>query len=124
MHERIDLNGYWDWKLPGGMWQRKRVPSSYFCVGTATFQKEVALSLPAGRRAFLCFDGIAYTGKVWFNDSYLGEMLPYVPYQFDVTGAVAGGPGPNLIRVDVTDITADYGPTVGWEDYGGITRDV
>ncbi len=128
MHERIDLNGYWDWKLPGGMWQRRLVPSSYTCVGTATFQKELALNLPPGRRAFLCFDGIAYKGKVWCNDAYLGEMLPYVPYQFDVTDSIAGGhdpsPGFNRIRVDVEDITADYGPTGGWEDYGGITRDV
>ncbi len=49
-------------------------------------------------------------------------MLPYVPYRFDVSDCARDGL--NRIRVEVEDITADYGPTGGWEDYGGITRDV
>lgn len=122
MAEKIDLNGYWDWALPGGMWQPKKVPSSYFCVGVSTFQKQVALALAPGKRAFLCFDGIAYHGKVWFNGARLGEMLPYVSYRFELTGHILEGA--NLVRVEIEDITADYGPTGGWEDYGGITRDV
>ena len=122
MREIIDLNGYWDWQLPGGAWQRKWVPSSYTCVGRATFQKDVAIQMAAGQRAFLCFDGIAYTGRVWLNGQALGDLLPYIPYRFEVTGRVVDGP--NRIRVEVEDITASYGPTGGWEDYGGITRDV
>ncbi len=122
MIKKIDLNGYWDWALPGGMWQRRRVPSSYFCVGTSVFQREVDLSLAPGQRAFLCFDGIAYQGRVWFNGAALGEMLPYVPYRFDLSGCLKNGA--NLVRVEIEDITASYGPTGGWEDYGGITRDV
>ncbi len=49
------------------MWQREMVPSSYFCVGTAEYQTEVELRLPAGKRVFLCFDGIAYKGKAWLQ---------------------------------------------------------
>ncbi len=33
-------------------------------------------------------------------------------------------PSRNTLRVVVRDITAEYGPTGGWEDYGGITRAV
>src|SRR5690349_3167791 len=99
MIERIDLNGYWDWKLPGGMWQRKWVPSSYFCVGLATFQKEVTLNLLPGKRAFLCFDGVAYKGRAWFNGAALGEMLPYIPYRFDVSEHIADGT--NRIQVEI-----------------------
>jgi beta-glucuronidase len=120
--ERMDLNGYWDWQLPGGAWQRRRVPSSYTCVGRAVYRQEVALNPAAGQRAFLCFDGIAYCGKLWFNDVFVGDLLPYVPYRFDVSRCAHAGP--NLIEVEIEDITADYGPTGGWEDYGGITRDV
>lgn len=122
MHEKIDLNGFWDWKLPGGMWQRKQVPSSYLCVGTSIFRTQVDLHLAPGKQVFLCFAGIAYQGKAWFNDHVLGEMLPYVPYRFEVSEWVQGDL--NEIRVEVEDITASYGPTGGWEDYGGITREV
>lgn len=122
MLEKIALNGYWDWKLPGGMWQRKMVPSSYICVGGALFEKKIDLLPSRNKRLFLCFDGVAYLGKVWFNEHKLGEMLPYIPYRFEVSDWIKNGQ--NCIRVEVEDITASYGPTGGWEDYGGITRDV
>ena len=122
MIEKIDLNGYWDWKLPGGIWQRKYVPSSYFCVGESTFKKEVFLSKSPGKRVLLRFEGIAYQGKVTFNHKVLGDMLPYIPYTFDITEQIKTGE--NLIQADIKDLLADYGPTGGWEDYGGITRGV
>ncbi len=48
-------------------------------------------------------------------------MLPYVPYQFGVSDVARRGA--NRTQVEVADITAGYGPTGGWEDYGGTTRE-
>lgn len=122
MIDSISLDGFWDWQAPGGAWQRRWVPSSYHCVGTARYRTQAALRLAPGKRAFLCFDGIAYQGRAWFNGTALGDMLPYVPYRFEVTGCARDGA--NQVEVEVCDIAAGYGPTGGWEDYGGITRSV
>ena len=99
-----------------------KVPSSYQCVGEALFEREFGLELEQSERAFLCFDGVVYTATVSLNGAVLGDMLPYVPYRFDVTDHLTGGK--NALSVVVRDITADFGPTGGWEDYGGICRDV
>ncbi len=122
MVEKILLNGFWDWQLPGGLMTRKLVPSSYLCVGVALFQKDVELHPAPDGQTFLCLDGIAYKGRVWVNGTLLGELLPYIPYRIALRGIIQDGL--NLIQVEIEDITADYGPTGGWEDYGGITRDV
>ncbi|HET6485241.1 MAG TPA: glycoside hydrolase family 2 TIM barrel-domain containing protein [Spirochaetia bacterium] len=118
----LSLNGYWDWHLPHGPTITRRVPSCYTCVGQAVFERDVELDLAEHERAFLCFEGIHYTGTVSLNGAPLGEMLPYVPYRFEVTDRLAGRK--NHLVVTVNDITAEYGPTGGWEDYGGISRDV
>lgn len=122
MRERISLNGWWDWSLPGGKARKRKVPSSYLCVGEATFEKYINLDIPHGKRAFLVFEGIAYDAVVTVNNQEVGRMLPYVRYRFDVTDKVAAGD--NQIKVAVRDITAAYGPAEGWESYGGIIRDV
>ncbi|MDW7657782.1 MAG: glycoside hydrolase family 2 TIM barrel-domain containing protein [Bacillota bacterium] len=122
MTETVDLNGYWDWQLPGGQWEKKKVPGSYLCVGKAIYCKDFQIADCSGKKAFLCFDGIHYCGQVFLNDHLLGEMLPYVPYKFAVNDYLHRGG--NKLRVIIDDITAHYGPTGGWEDYGGISRDV
>jgi beta-glucuronidase len=118
----LSLNGYWDWSLPHGPRSRMNVPSSYACVGEAVYERDFHVKCADHECAFLCFEGIQYTGSVELDGTRLGEMLPYVPYRFDITDRLreAG----NKLRVAVKDITAEYGPTGGWEDYGGISRDV
>lgn len=45
---------------------------------------------PAGRRAWLTFDGLFYQGDVWLDGGYLGDTEGYfVPHGFEVTGALA-----------------------------------
>jgi hypothetical protein len=119
---RMSLNGYWDWRLTGGPARKMPVPSSYPCVGEAFF--ETVFDCPAGpdERAFLCFEGVAYTARVALNGEPLGDMLPYAPYRFEITDRAR--PEGNRLGVAVKDITAGFGPTNGWEDYGGIVRDV
>ena len=122
MREIINLNGWWEWKLPGGVSDKKIVPSCYTCVGDAIYTKETDLSGISGKRIILHFEGVSYTGNVTVNNKPVGDMLPYVFYEFDITGIAHEGK--NTVSVLVKDITAKFGPTGGWEDYGGISRDV
>lgn len=122
MTEILSLNGYWDWQLPGGQLEKKKVPGSYLCVGKAIYSKDFQTDDYSGKNVFLCFDGIHYCGKVFLNGQLLGEMLPYVPYRFVINDTLRKDN--NHLKVVIDDITAHYGPTGGWEDYGGISRDV
>ena len=122
MRYKTSLNGWWDWRIKGGNWQPKQVPSSYLCVGEAEFATTFALTPLADQKLFLCFDGIAYEARIWVNDQEMGSMLPYVPYRFDITAVVT--PDRNRLHVGLKDLTAAYGPAKGWENYGGIIRDV
>jgi beta-glucuronidase len=56
------------------------------------------------------------------NGVTLGEMLPYSEYQFDVT-EILKQKG-NTLTVVLEDINREFGPSNGWENYGGIIRDV
>ena len=122
MRDRITLNGLWDWSIPGGCVEQKIVPSSYRCVGEAAFEKTIALTFPASERLFLCFEGIAFEGYPSLNGTWLERMLPFVPYEFDITSLIRRGE--NRLRVEVKDILATYGPVIGWECYAGLIRDV
>ena len=44
---------------------------------------------PAGRRAWLTFDGLFYQGDCWLDGGYLGDTEGYfLPHSFEVTGAL------------------------------------
>lgn len=122
MRERISLNGIWDWAIPGGPPEQKIVPSSYRCVGEATYNRTFDTLLLSGRRLFLCFAGITYEGSVRVNGHDVGQMGPFTPYEFDITLYVV--PGANRLEVNVKDILAGYGPLIGWESYAGLIREV
>ncbi len=122
MRERVSLNGWWDWSVPNGPIEKKLVPSSYRCVGEAIFARRFDLPDLAGRRVFLCFEGVTFEGRATINGHELGRMLAFVPYEFDITPFVVVGA--NSLSVDVKDILAPYGPLVGWESYAGLIRNV
>ena len=61
-------------------------------------------------------------GEVTVNGVLVGNLLPYVPFAFDLTGIAR--PGVNEVQVVLRDLNAVYGPTEGWEYYGGLVRDV
>ena len=124
MTYKLSLCGEWDWSILGGKPEKITVPSSYICVGTANFEKTVDINIQENKSFYLCFDGVSYTGKAWINGIFLGDMLPFVPYKFDITAYIKES---NIIKAEITDFTAGYGPSGshgGWEDYGGISRDV
>ena len=115
------LNGQWNYRIGKGAWTKKQVPFSSLCVGHSEcetyfdleYQNEVVL---------LNFDGITYNATVYLNGTCLGKMLPYCEYTFDITG-LAKETG-NCLLVELEDIDASFGPSEGWENYGGIIRDV
>ncbi len=75
-------------------------------------------------RVFLCFDGVANTASVELHGVVVGEdILPFVPYRFDVTELVSPG-RPGRLKVTLRDFGAIFGYSPGWETYGGLIRGV
>ena len=123
MRELQSLNGIWDYRAADGPWTQRQVPYADFPVGFAECRRFFDLPAgTAGRRAFVRLDGITYEADVVLNGEKLGVMLPYVPYEFEVTGMLRALQ--NELRVIVRDLSAAFGPAEGWENYSGIIRDV
>ncbi|MCX7796032.1 MAG: hypothetical protein N2380_05890, partial [bacterium] len=122
IREQISLNGLWDWYISGGEKKKIKVPSSYLCVGEAIFEKTFQFNLLQNKRVILRFEGIAYEGAIYINENYIGNMVPYSRYDFDITEYLVQGE--NKVKVNIKDINASYGPSDGWENYGGIIWDV
>lgn len=121
MLHRIDLNGTWQYRVGSGSFRPRQVPYSALAVGRSEVCRE--FDMPDGYdRAFLKFEGVTYHGEVWLNGIRLGEMLAYAPYRFEITD-IARSTG-NELRVVIEDIHVAFGPSEGWENYGGIIRDV
>lgn len=115
------LNGEWLYRIGHGDERPITVPFSALAVGHSECRRCFNLE-HTSERVFLQLDGIAYVGRVFLNGTFLGEMLPYSEYRFDVTQVVR--PQSNELRVELEDIAPAFGPTAGWENYGGIIRDV
>ena len=79
-------------------------------------------SVSAGDIVLLQFDGITYQADVVFTGQNLGTMYPYSEYKYDITHIVKEKD--NRLLVLLEDMTPAFGPTEGWENYGGIIRGV
>ena len=115
------LNGIWDYRIGKGTWGKKQVPFSSLCVGHSECKTHFDLEA-ISESILLKFEGITYNADVYLNDTYLGKMLPYCEYTFDITDLVKKRD--NCLFVEIEDINASFGPSEGWENYGGIIRDV
>jgi predicted nucleic acid-binding Zn ribbon protein len=120
--EVIPLNGFWDFNIPGGRVEKKKVPSSSLCIGESSYHYEFRMKDVGVQRVLLYFEGIAYEAHVEINAVAIGDMLPYSRYVFDITERIWDGI--NTITVRMKDLNAVYGPVEGWENYGGIIRDI
>ena len=82
---RQSLNGLWTYCVNGKDMGFIRVPFSARCVGDSVcacvFDARIDML-----GASLCFEGIAYLARVTLNGVFLGEIMPYSFYAFDVTG--------------------------------------
>lgn len=130
---RVSLNGDWERHVNGALFDLFRVPSSRRPLGYYRLKRSFLLpKLSPHRRAFLRFEAITYHGRVFVNNSELGTMGPYVPYEFDFT--THAKEGSNQVEVAIADLIPDpggagkdeieLGLNPGWEGYGGIVRDV
>ena len=115
------LNGIWSYRIGKGAWGEKTVPSSCAPVGHSEYMRTFDCDL-SYENIFLRFDGITYSAKVSLNGAFLGNMLPYAEYTFDVREYVKEKD--NTLVVEIEDISPIFGPSEGWENYGGIIHDV
>lgn len=123
MRELQSLNEIWDYRAAEGPWDKRAIPYADLPVGFAECRRTFDVSDGCvGRRAFLRLEGITYEADVVLNGEALGRMLPYVPYEFEVTEKLR--PVENELRVVIRDLPAAFGPAEGWENYSGVIRDV
>ena len=115
------LNGIWDYRIGYGKWAPKKVPFCALAVGHSECKRSFDLEYKS-ETVLLKFDGITYGAEVYLNGEFLGKMLPYCEYTFDISEAVKERD--NSLLVLLEDIDAEFGPSEGWENYGGIIRDV
>lgn len=116
------LNGVWKCRIgKEGSLAEREVPFSSLAVGHSECERCFDLELD-GDTVYLKLDGITYNAIVFLNGEELGKMLPYCEYSFDITRIARKRN--NLLRVEIEDISPAFGPTEGWENYGGIIRDV
>ena len=117
----VSLNGQWKYRVGFGDFSDISVPFSRLPVGRSECVKNFDLTEHSDK-VFLKFDGITYYAEVTLNGVVLGEMLPYSEYEFDVSEIVM--PRGNTLTVVLEDINRAFGPSEGWENFGGIIRDV
>ena len=119
--ETQSLNGLWTRRIGCGNEAEISVPYSTLPVGRSVCTRRFTPN-KSNKRIFLKFDGITYRAWVSLNGIKLGEMLPYSEYEFEITDKVNSGD--NILSVELEDLNLSFGPTPGWENYGGIIRDV
>ena len=125
MTQRIKqcLNGWWDYRIADGRFTKKQIPYSDPPVGFAECRLDFDADQTAfGKRAFLVLEGITYSAEITLNGSFLGKMLPYCEYRYEITDLLKAEN--NRLSVIIRDTEIVFGAGEGWENYSGITRDV
>ena len=115
------LNGVWRYRIGDGEWGERGVPFSALAVGHSECERVFDLEHTAPR-VELILEGITYEATVNLNGACLGKMLPYCEYTFDITDTVRQRG--NVLHIDIEDTSPAFGPVAGWENFGGIIRDV
>lgn len=116
-----NLNGTWEYRVGKGAFRPIAIPFSALPVGHSECRRTFDLC-GEGEKVWLKFDGITYAADVYLNGRHLGHMGPYCEYEFDITSIAR--PTDNELLVELEDIAPKFGPTAGWENFGGIIRDV
>ena len=78
------LNGKWKYRIGKGKEHEISVPFSRLCVGHSECRKVFDLE-STSEIVLLQFDGITYNANAYLNGTFLGKMLPYSEYTFDIT---------------------------------------
>lgn len=83
-----------------------------------------AAPLKPGQRAFLRFEAVNYTAKVFLNGKSVGDHEGgFTPFSMEVTDVLRADDNQITVGVDSTPRADGVPPPVtDWENYGGITR--
>lgn len=119
--KKQSLSGVWNYRRGRGKWEKREVPFSALAVRHSECERTFDLEYSAPR-VELKLEGITYKATVILNGVTLGKMLPYSEYTFDITDIVKEEK--NALCVLLEDISPTFGPVAGWENFGGIIRDV
>ena len=103
---RVDLNGQWERRIDGELYDLVQVPSSLRPSGNYRLKREFLLpEISTHERAILHFDAITYFGRAFVNGAELGVMGPYVPFEFEFTRQAKKGA--NVVEVAIADLTPE-----------------
>jgi beta-glucuronidase len=106
-----------------GAWNAAEAQLRYYN-GLIWFQKEIEISAPKNKRAFLHFEAVNYHSLVYLNGQKIGEHKGgFTPFVFEVTSALRSGLNRITIGVDsLRNAESIPGSITDWDIYGGITR--
>ncbi|PTT06060.1 glycoside hydrolase family 2 protein [Caulobacter sp. HMWF025] len=92
--------------------------------GLMWYQRRFDAALKPGQRAFLRFEAVNYTARVFVNGKAAGEHEGgFTPFSLEVTDLLKSGSNQVTVGVDSTPLADGVPPPVtDWENYGGITR--
>jgi beta-glucuronidase len=100
-------------------------PSLRYYQGLMWYERRFdAPPLKPGQRAFLRFEAVNYTAKVFLNGKPVGEHEGgFTPFSMEVTDILRASNNQITVGVDSTPQADGVPPPVtDWENYGGITR--
>lgn len=100
-------------------------PTLRYYQGLMWYQRRFdAPALKPGQRAFLRFEAVNYTAKVYLNGKAVGEHEGgFTPFSMEVTDALRVSNNQLTVGVDSTPQADGVPPPVtDWESYGGVTR--
>ncbi|MCX7045933.1 MAG: discoidin domain-containing protein [Candidatus Sumerlaeota bacterium] len=96
-------------------WAWKSTTDDTICWYLTTLRAKPA---PAGKRLWLCFDGVDWEAQVWLNGELLGShRVYYEPFRFDVTGKIKSE---NTLAVRVIDGRSYGEPMTYWAVFPDI----
>src|SRR5882757_2054559 len=97
---RISLNGEWEHRIDGVLYDKVTVPSSRRPSGYYSLNRSLVIpKLAPGQRSFVRFEAVTYFGRVTVNGKVIGTMGPYVPYEFEFTEVAKDGK--NDLQVEI-----------------------
>ncbi len=101
-------------------------PALRYYDGLVWYQRAFVAMRKSGERAFLHFDAVNYTARVYLNGTFVGSHEGgFTPFALDVTALLKTGENRVTIGVDSVHTASSLPPPVtDWDIYGGITRSV
>ncbi len=92
--------------------------------GLMWYQRRFEAAFKPGQRAFLRFEAVNYTARVYVNGKLAGEHEGgFTPFSLEVTDLLRDGANQVTLGVDSTARADGVPPPVtDWENYGGVTR--